>query len=45
MHISWSQKSLVLKTDKVPGGVHISNTTLVRLNQILYQLAIYIFVV
>lgn len=39
------RQPLLLKTDKVPGGVHICNTTFVRLNQILYQLVIYILVV
>lgn len=35
---------LMLKNDKVPWGVHIYNTILVRFNQVLYQLAVYILV-
>lgn len=39
------RQSLLLKTDKIPGGAHFHNTTHVRFNQILYQLAICILVV
>lgn len=38
-------QSLLLETDKIPGGAHFHNTIHVRFNQILYRLAICILVV
>lgn len=36
---------LMLKKDKAPWRVHICNTTVVRLNQVLYQFAIYVLAI